>query len=75
LTRIGLQRPLPRAGKYRHAPLSIAEYRKLGTRKVTLHPVTITPTRQSVSRLPDPNGAKTAIPCLLIASSSDTVVP
>ena len=34
--------PLPRKGKYRDAPPTPAEYRKLGTRKVTLHPVTIT---------------------------------
>jgi glucosamine-6-phosphate deaminase len=34
--------PLPRTGKYKDAPPSPAEYRKLGTRFVKLHPVTIT---------------------------------
>jgi glucosamine-6-phosphate deaminase len=34
--------PLPRSGKYKDAPPSPAEYRKLGTRFVKLHPVTIT---------------------------------
>jgi glucosamine-6-phosphate deaminase len=34
--------PLPRAGKYRNQPPSPAEYRKLKTRRVKLHPVTIT---------------------------------
>ena len=34
--------PLPRAGKYKNAPPSPAEYRKLKTRQVKLHPVTIT---------------------------------
>jgi len=34
--------PVKRAEKYRHAPPSPEEYRKLGTREVTLHPVTIT---------------------------------
>lgn len=34
--------PLPREGKYRNAPPSPAEYRALKTRKVKLHPVTIT---------------------------------
>ena len=33
--------PLPRAGKYRNSPPSPAEYRKLPTRVVNLHPVTI----------------------------------
>lgn len=33
--------PVKRQGKYRHAPPSPEEYRKLGTREVTLHPVTI----------------------------------
>jgi glucosamine-6-phosphate deaminase len=33
--------PLPRKGKYKDAPPSPAEYRKLGTRLVKLHPVTI----------------------------------
>ncbi len=33
--------PLPRTGKYKESPLSPAEYRKLGTRFVKLHPVTI----------------------------------
>ncbi len=33
--------PLPRTGDYRDAPPSPAEYRKLGTRIVKLHPVTI----------------------------------
>ncbi|MBI5774079.1 MAG: glucosamine-6-phosphate isomerase [Verrucomicrobia bacterium] len=33
--------PLPRAGKYKNAPPSPAEYRKLTTRVVNLHPVTI----------------------------------
>ncbi len=33
--------PLPRKGKYKDAPPSPAEYRKLGTRVVNLHPVTI----------------------------------
>jgi len=33
--------PLPRAGKYKAAPPTPAEYRKLGTRVVKLHPVTI----------------------------------
>jgi len=33
--------PLPRRGKYRHAPPSPAEYRKLATRVVDLHPLTI----------------------------------
>jgi glucosamine-6-phosphate deaminase len=34
--------PLPRTGKYKDSPPSPAEYRKLGTRFVKLHPVTIT---------------------------------
>jgi glucosamine-6-phosphate deaminase len=34
--------PLPRTGKHKEAPPSPAEYRKLGTRFVKLHPVTIT---------------------------------
>ena len=34
--------PLPRTGKYKDAPPTPAEYRKLGTRFVKLHPVTIT---------------------------------
>lgn len=34
--------PLPRAGKYRHQPPTPAEYRRLRTRRVKLHPVTIT---------------------------------
>ena len=34
--------PLPRTDKYKDAPPSPAEYRKLGTRFVKLHPVTIT---------------------------------
>jgi len=34
--------PLPRKGKYKDAPPSPAEYRKLKTREVKLHPVTIT---------------------------------
>jgi glucosamine-6-phosphate deaminase len=34
--------PLPREGKYRNQPPSPAEYRQLKTRKVRLHPVTIT---------------------------------
>jgi glucosamine-6-phosphate deaminase len=34
--------PLPRAGKYRNEPPTPAEYRKLKTRHVKLHPVTIT---------------------------------
>ncbi|MEI6971799.1 MAG: glucosamine-6-phosphate isomerase [bacterium] len=34
--------PLPREGKYRNNPPSPAEYRKLKTRSVKLHPVTIT---------------------------------
>ncbi|NUN93701.1 MAG: glucosamine-6-phosphate isomerase [Verrucomicrobiae bacterium] len=34
--------PLPREGKYREAPPSPAEYRRLATRVVKLHPVTIT---------------------------------
>ena len=33
--------PLPRKGKYKDAPPSPAEYRKLATRVVDLHPVTI----------------------------------
>ncbi|MEY4484764.1 MAG: hypothetical protein RL693_2216, partial [Verrucomicrobiota bacterium] len=33
--------PLPRKGKYKNAPPSPAEYRKLKTRVVDLHPVTI----------------------------------
>lgn len=33
--------PLPRRGKYKNAPPSPAEYRKLKTRVVDLHPVTI----------------------------------
>lgn len=33
--------PLPRKGKYKNAPPSAAEYRKLKTRVVDLHPVTI----------------------------------
>jgi glucosamine-6-phosphate deaminase len=33
--------PLPRAGKHKNAPPSPAEYRKLTTRVVNLHPVTI----------------------------------
>jgi glucosamine-6-phosphate deaminase len=33
--------PLPRAGKYKNAPPTPAEYRKLTTRVVNLHPVTI----------------------------------
>ena len=34
--------PLPREGVYRDRPPSPAEYRELGTRRVRLHPVTIT---------------------------------
>jgi glucosamine-6-phosphate deaminase len=34
--------PLPRTGKYRNEPPSPEEYRKLKTRRVKLHPVTIT---------------------------------
>jgi len=34
--------PLPRTGKYKDSPPTPAEYRKLGTRFVKLHPVTIT---------------------------------
>jgi glucosamine-6-phosphate deaminase len=34
--------PVPREGKYRNAPPSPAEYRALKTRRVKLHPVTIT---------------------------------
>lgn len=34
--------PLPREGKYQEAPPSPAEYRRLATRVVKLHPVTIT---------------------------------
>lgn len=34
--------PLPRAGKYRDRPPTPAEYRALKTRRVKLHPVTIT---------------------------------
>ena len=34
--------PLPRAGKYKNQPPSPAEFRKLKTRPVKLHPVTIT---------------------------------
>lgn len=34
--------PVPRTGKYKDAPPTPAEYRKLGTRFVKLHPVTIT---------------------------------
>ena len=34
--------PVERKGKYKDAPPSPAEYRKLATRKVKLHPVTIT---------------------------------
>jgi glucosamine-6-phosphate deaminase len=34
--------PLPREGKYKNQPPSPAEYRKLTTRRVKLHPVTIT---------------------------------
>ena len=33
--------PLPRRGRFRHAPPSPAEYRKLATRVVELHPLTI----------------------------------
>jgi glucosamine-6-phosphate deaminase len=33
--------PLQRAGKYKHEPPSPAEYRKLGTRVVELHPITL----------------------------------
>jgi glucosamine-6-phosphate deaminase len=33
--------PLPRRGKYKNAPPSAAEYRKLATRVVELHPLTI----------------------------------
>jgi glucosamine-6-phosphate deaminase len=33
--------PLPRRGKYKNAPPSPAEYRKLTTRVVELHPLTI----------------------------------
>ncbi len=33
--------PLPRTGRYRAAPPAPADYRKLGTRRVKLHPVTI----------------------------------
>ncbi len=33
--------PLPRKGKWKHKPPSPAEYRKLGTRIVDLHPVTL----------------------------------
>ncbi|MBA4148508.1 MAG: glucosamine-6-phosphate isomerase [Verrucomicrobia bacterium] len=33
--------PLPRKGKYKNSPPSPEEYRKLGTRGVNLHPVTI----------------------------------
>ena len=33
--------PLPRTGKYKDAPPSAADYRKLATRVVNLHPVTI----------------------------------
>ncbi|HSI13210.1 MAG TPA: glucosamine-6-phosphate isomerase, partial [Chthoniobacter sp.] len=33
--------PLPRKGKYKSAPPTPAEYRKLGTRVVDLHPLTI----------------------------------
>ena len=33
--------PLPRTGRYREAPPAPADYRKLGTRRVKLHPVTI----------------------------------
>lgn len=33
--------PLPRKGKYKEAPPTPAEYRKLGTRIVDLHPVTV----------------------------------
>ena len=33
--------PLKRAGKYKNEPPSPAEYRKLGTRVVELHPVTL----------------------------------
>jgi glucosamine-6-phosphate deaminase len=34
--------PLPREGKFKNQPPSPAEYRKLATRRVKLHPVTIT---------------------------------
>ena len=34
--------PLPRTGEYKDAPPSPAEYRKLATRVVDLHPMTIT---------------------------------
>jgi glucosamine-6-phosphate deaminase len=34
--------PLPREGRFKNAPPSPAEYRKLTTRRVKLHPVTIT---------------------------------
>ncbi len=34
--------PLPREGRYKNQPPSPAEYRKLTTRRVKLHPVTIT---------------------------------
>src|SRR5947207_3709109 len=33
--------PLPRAGKYKNQPPSAAEYRKLATRVVDLHPLTV----------------------------------
>ena len=33
--------PLPRKGKYKHHPPTVAEYRKLATRVVELHPLTI----------------------------------
>lgn len=33
--------PLPRTGKYKNSPPTPEEYRKLGTRTVNLHPVTI----------------------------------
>jgi glucosamine-6-phosphate deaminase len=33
--------PLKRAGKWKHEPPSAADYRKLGTRVVELHPVTL----------------------------------
>lgn len=33
--------PLPRRGKHKSAPPTVAEYRKLGTRVVELHPLTI----------------------------------
>ncbi len=34
--------PLPREGRFKHQPPTPAEYRQLGTRRVKLHPVTIT---------------------------------